>query len=121
MGVSGKYFFRIIKCIVPLFYIRDLHFLAFSATVGNMKAKIAREIQRVFNKYLSFSDDQTLVVDEVVHVTRPTEESFGDYTSNIALTSSKELAKSPREIAEVVKMNSLYLRSGRLKLPAWGT
>lgn len=85
-----------------------------------MKAKIAREIQRVVDEHLSFSNGQTLVVDEAMHITRPTEESFGDYTSNIALASSKEFAKSPREIAEVVKKEFSLPEIGKIEIAGPG-
>jgi arginyl-tRNA synthetase len=38
-----------------------------------------------------------------IEVTRPKNESFGDYTTNIALVLAKLVGKSPMEIAEVLK------------------
>ena len=36
---------------------------------------------------------------------RPTDEQFGDYTTNIALIVAKELGRNPREVAELLKEN----------------
>ncbi|MFZ1654379.1 MAG: arginine--tRNA ligase [Candidatus Moraniibacteriota bacterium] len=85
-----------------------------------MKEKIAREIQRIFDEHLAFSDGRHLIVDEVLHVVRPTEESFGDYTSNIALASSKEIGKPPREIAEIVKKEFSLPEIGKIEIAGPG-
>ncbi len=37
-----------------------------------------------------------------IHVTRPTEESFGDYTTNIALILAKPAGMNPRAVAELI-------------------
>lgn len=85
-----------------------------------MKAKISREIQRIFDEHLALADGRHLIIDEVLHVTRPTDESFGDYTSNIALVSSKELAQSPREIAEVVRREFSLPEIGKIEIAGPG-
>ncbi len=38
----------------------------------------------------------------VIQVTRPTEESFGDYTTNIALIAAKPAGMNPRAVAELI-------------------
>jgi arginyl-tRNA synthetase len=101
-------------------YEKGFTFWLFSATVDSMKEKIAREIQKIFDEHLAFSDGRHLIVDEVLHVTRPTEESFGDYTSNIALASSKELGKPPREIAEMVKREFSLPEIGKIEIAGPG-
>jgi len=48
----------------------------------------------------------------VIDVTRPKSETFGDYTSNIALVLAKFVGESPMEIAEVLKETILNLLDG---------
>lgn len=40
-----------------------------------------------------------------VTLTRPTDEQFGDYTTNIALAVAKEIGMKPRELAELIVAN----------------
>ena len=49
-----------------------------------------------------------------VMLTRPTDEQFGDYTTNIALMVAKEVGMKPRDLAELITQNfshSLVVRT----------
>ena len=59
-----------------------------------------------------------------IHIEHPADISHGDFSTNIALTKSKELGKNPREIAETIvaeieKQNSEYIETVEIAGPGF--
>lgn len=61
----------------------------------NIENKIYKELERIVKRHgfeqIKFS------------VTKPTSLEFGEFTSNIALSGAKQVNKSPKELAEIIK------------------
>ncbi len=68
-----------------------------------MKEKIVQEIERVVKENILSHEEGNFVLAHTV--TRPVNDTFGDFTSNVALTLARPLQKSPSEIAELIKKN----------------
>lgn len=76
-------------------------FRLFSATIDDMKEKIAQQVRQALSHL--WETEMLPVFDmPIIEVTRPKDDQFGDYTSNIALVLSKLARKSPLEIAEMI-------------------
>lgn len=67
-----------------------------------MKEKIELQVKQVLGKLFEEGKLSRFDLGKLT-LTRPTDEQFGDYTTNIALLVSRELGMNPREIAEVIK------------------
>lgn len=66
-----------------------------------MKEKIERSLKEVLTQL--FDDGKLGRFDlEKIALTRPTDEQFGDYTTNIALVASKEIGLKPRDLAGLI-------------------
>lgn len=66
-----------------------------------MKAKIALTLKQVMATLVERGDVPHFEFPEI-QVVRPTEESFGDYTTNIALIAAKSAGMNPRALAECI-------------------
>lgn len=82
-------------------YVMGFTFWLFSATISVMKEKIAARLKQVFGELME-SGELTRFELPLILVARPTEESFGDYTTNIALIAAKLAGTNPRSLAELV-------------------
>ena len=69
-------------------------------TTNTISKLIEASIQRA-KKYNEFPDFDS----KKIIVEKPKNKSFGNWSTNIALTLSKELKKNPLEIAEIIKSN----------------
>ena len=67
-----------------------------------MKEKIELQVKQVLDKLFEEGKLSRFDLGKLTF-TRPIDEHFGDYTTNIALLVSRELGMNPREIAEVIK------------------
>ncbi len=66
-----------------------------------MKEKISLALKTVLNQLMESETLPRFDLPEL-QVTRPSEEGFGDYTTNIALVSSKLAGMNPRALAEAI-------------------
>ncbi|MFA9262182.1 MAG: arginine--tRNA ligase [Undibacterium sp.] len=66
-----------------------------------MKVKIALTLKQVMATLVERGDVPHFEFPEI-QVVRPTEESFGDYTTNIALIAAKPVGMNPRALAECI-------------------
>lgn len=73
-----------------------------------IREKLGCEIERIANELIaSKAGEHYLVADSVERpedlIARPTNEIFGDYTSNVALLIAGRLGQSPRDVATLIK------------------
>ncbi|TXH08078.1 MAG: arginine--tRNA ligase [Candidatus Moraniibacteriota bacterium] len=73
----------------------------FCATVGSMKEKISLAIKERLSQLMETGSLPHFEL-PAIQVMRPTEESFGDYTTNIALIVAKSAGMNPRSLAELI-------------------
>ncbi len=66
-----------------------------------MKEKIERALRECLTQLMESGRVGHFDMTKIV-LTRPTDEQFGDYTTNIALVVSKEVGIKPRELAELI-------------------
>lgn len=66
-----------------------------------MKAKIALALKHILTALIERGDLPQIELPGI-QVTRPTEENFGDYTSNIALIIAKPAGMNPRAVADLI-------------------
>lgn len=66
-----------------------------------MKEKIQLLLKEVLTRLFEEGKLGRFDMEKII-LTRPTDEQFGDYTTNIALTVSKELGMKPRDMAELI-------------------
>ncbi len=66
-----------------------------------MKAKISLTLKRILTALIERGDLPQFDL-SMIWVMRPTEESFGDYTTNIALIAAKLVGMNPRAVAELI-------------------
>lgn len=66
-----------------------------------MKAKISLTLKQILIALIERGELPHFELPEI-QVTRPTEESFGDYTTNIALIIAKPAGMNPRTLAELI-------------------
>lgn len=78
-----------------------------------MKETLKQELEKLIKELYS--------LDEVVEVSIPSNKTFGDFSTNIALKISKKLGKTPYEIAEEItkKININSVKKSEIKMPGF--
>ena len=84
-----------------------------------MKEKIALTLKKTLGTLVECGDLPYFELPDI-QVMRPTEESFGDYTTNIALITAKQVSMNPRTLAELITKNFSLSEIARTKIAVPG-
>ncbi len=83
-----------------------------------MKKKLGQEIERIANELIASKVGEHFCVEH--SVMRPTNDSFGDYTSNVALLIANQLGKSPVEVASMIQERIAFPEIERVEVAGPG-
>ncbi len=90
-----------VVCFIGHGFLTGFTFWLFWATVDSMKEKIVLTLKKTLQHLMETGALSRFEI-PVIQVMRPTEESFGDYTTNIALVTAKLAGLNPRTVAELI-------------------